>query len=104
MQDGIIYRLNRIPDVPVKYPYIVVSDDNDTNNSHVDLVTINDFRRAKEHLRRRRKKRIGFEVLISTARKMDGSEVAKWLEDVRELHSLCHSSGLQFVLSSGAKS
>jgi RNase P/RNase MRP subunit p30 len=104
MQDGIIYRLNRIPDVPVKYPYIVVSDDNDTNNSHVDLVTINDFRRAKEHLRRRRKKRIGFEVLISTARKMDGSEVAKWLEDVRELHSLCHSSGLQFVLSSGSKS
>jgi hypothetical protein len=104
MQDGIIYRLDRVPDVPVKYPYVVVSDDNDRNNSHVDLVTLKDFRRAKEHLRRKGKKRIGFEVMISTARKMDGSKVAKWLEDVRELYSLCHSSGLQFVLSSGSKS
>ena len=104
MQEGIIYRLKRAPDIPVKYPYLVVSDDNDRNNSHVDLVTLKDFRRAKEHLRRKGKKRIGFEVMISTARKMDGSKVAKWLEDVRELYSLCHSSGLQFVLSSGSKS
>ena len=105
MQKDIIYRLKRAPDMPVKYPYLVVSDDNEQNNNNtVDLVTINDFRRAKEHLRGKGKKSIGFEVLVRTARKMDGVKVAKWLEDIRELYSLCHSSELQFVLSSGSKS
>lgn len=102
IDEGIIYRLKKAPDAPVKYPYLVVSED--IENGRADMVTIGSFRRAKDQLKKKSRKGIGIEVMIAPARKMDGTGVAKWFEDVRDLYSFCHSSRCQFVLSSGASS
>jgi len=86
----------------VKYPYLVISDD--LENGRADMLTIGSFRRAKEYLKKKPRKGVGIEVMIASARKLDGISVAKWFEDIRDLYSFCHSSRCQIVLSSGANS
>lgn len=85
---------------PTHFPYLVVSD---KTGEPADIVTITDFSRFKEKLKKV-KKGTGIEITIASARKMDSSRVGRWFEDVSQLHSFCHSSGCQFILSSGASS
>ncbi|MEP0826002.1 MAG: hypothetical protein HRF40_10995 [Nitrososphaera sp.] len=97
---GIIYRLSKKPQQPSRYPYLIVSD---TTGELADLVTINDFSKYKEKLKKV-KKGTGIEITISSARKMDAAGVGRWFEDVAKIHSYCYSSGCQLILSSGARS
>lgn len=101
VREGVIYRLKKAPESPVKYPYLVVSDNVD---EPADVLTIRDFRRAKEKLKKKTKKGIGLEVAVAPARKMDAVGVGKWLQDIKDLYSFCHSSRCQFIISSGAPS
>jgi hypothetical protein len=98
-REGMVYRLKKGPESPVKYPYLIVSDNLE---DHADILTVNDFRRVKERLKKRVKKGAGLEVTVAPARKMDAVGVAKWFDNIRELHSFCHSSRCQLILSSGA--
>lgn len=101
VREGIVYRLKKAPESPVKYPYLVVSD---TADRPADVLTVNDFRRVKERLKKKVKKGTGLEVTVAPARKMDAASVGRWFDNIRELHSFCHSSRCQLVLSSGAAS
>jgi hypothetical protein len=74
----------------------------DNMEEPADVVTIRDFRRSKEKLKKKVKKGTGLEITIAPARKMDAAGVGRWLEDIGELYSFCHSSRCQLVLSSGA--
>jgi hypothetical protein len=95
-----VYRLNKPPQQPVKYPYLVVSD---KIGEPADVVMIRDFSKSKEKLKKV-KKGTGIEIAIAPARKMDATGVGRWFEDIGELYSLCHSSRCQMILSSGASS
>jgi hypothetical protein len=97
---GIIYRLGKMPQQPTKYPYLVVSD---KMGEPADIVTIRDFSGFRQKLKKV-KKGAGIEIMIASARKMDAAGVGRWFEDVSELHSFCHSSSCQLILSSGASS
>jgi hypothetical protein len=99
--DGIIYRLRNIPAAPVKYPYLTVSKNID---EPADLLTISDFRKVKERLKKKVKKGTGLEVTVRPARRMDAVALGKWFDCVNELYVFCHSSRCQFILSSGAGS
>lgn len=99
-REEIIYRLNRMPQQPAKYLYLVVSD---KIGEPSDIVTIRGFSRSKEKLKKV-KKGTGIEITIAPARKMDSAGVGRWFEDVAELYSFCHSSRCQLILSSGASS
>lgn len=101
VEEGVVYRLKKAPDSPAKYAYLVVSDSLD---EPADVLTIRDFRRFKEKLKRKTKKGTGLEVTVAPARKMDAVAIGKWLEDIWELYSFCHSSRCQFIISSGAAS
>lgn len=101
VREGAVYRLGRAPRQPVKYRYLVVSD---KMEEPADIVTVEDFRRAKEKMKKKLKRGTGLEVTIAPARKMDAAAVGRWLEDIGELYSLCHSSRCQLILSSGATS
>jgi len=101
VREGVIYRLAKVPPQPVKYQYLTVSDD---PNGSADLLMIKDFRRMQEKLKKKVRKGIGLEVVIAPVRKFDAGAVARWFENVNELHSFCHSSRCQLVLSSGASS
>jgi hypothetical protein len=101
IREGIIYRLKKVPQLPVKYPYLTVSDCVDEN---ADILPVNDFRRVKAKLKNKIRKGTGLEVTIATARKMDAAGVGKWFEMISDIHSFCQSSKCQFVLSSGATS
>jgi RNase P/RNase MRP subunit p30 len=102
ISEGVIYRLKKTPDVPVKYPYLVVSED--IENGRADMLVISNFRREKDHLKKKARKGIGLEIMVAPARKKDAVGVARWFEDLRDLYSFCHLSRCQFVLSSGANS
>lgn len=101
VRKDVVYRLKKVPQSPVKYPYIVASD---KIEEPADILTINDFRRLKEKMKKKVKRGMGIEVLIAPARKMDAGSISKWLESIMELHSFCHSFRCQLVLSSGATS
>ena len=101
VREGVVYRLKKAQESPTKYPHLVVSDNVD---EPADIITIRDFRRVKEKLKKKAKKGTGLEVTVALARKMDATGVGKWLEDVKDLYSFCHSSKCQFVISSGAAS
>jgi RNase P/RNase MRP subunit p30 len=102
MCEGIIYRLRKAPEAPVKYTYLTVSDNVD--EPAADLLMINDFRKVKERLKKRVKKGTGLEVTVTPVRKMDGAAAGKWFDSVSELYVFCHSFRCQFILSSGARS
>ena len=94
-------RSKKMPQSPLKYPYLTVSDNVDEN---ADILVVNDFHRLKEKLTKKIRKGTGLEVRVAAARKMDAAGVGKWFEMIGNMHSFCHSSGYQFVLSSGATS
>jgi hypothetical protein len=85
----------------VKYPYLTVSDSVAEN---ADIIVVYDFRRVKEKMKKKARNGIGLEVTIAPARKMDATNLGKWFESIRDLHSFCQSSKCQLVLSSGATS
>jgi sugar-specific transcriptional regulator TrmB len=100
IREGVVYRLKKVPQSPVRYPYLVVSD----NAEPTDVLTVNDFSRFKERLKKKVKKGAGLEVVVAPARKMDAASVGRWFDNIKELYSFCHSSRCQFILSSGAAS
>jgi hypothetical protein len=69
-----------------------------------DILTIRDFNKVKEQLKKKIKKGTGLELTVNPARKMDGRSVGKWFSSLRGLYAFCHSSRCQFILSSGATS
>ncbi|MEO9295267.1 MAG: hypothetical protein ABI347_06680 [Nitrososphaera sp.] len=99
--EGVICRLRQKPAKAVKYDYLVVSD-NIEDASWVDVVTVRDFRRVKEKLKKKARAGLGLEMIVAHARKMDATCAAKWLADVSELYSFCRSAKCQLILSSGA--
>jgi hypothetical protein len=101
IRGDVVYRLREAPQSPMKYPYLTVSDD---ISKPADILTVSDFRRVKERMKKKVKKGTGFEVKIAPARKMDAAAVGQWFEGVGEMYSFCHSSKCQFILSSGATS
>ncbi|HEV8404513.1 MAG TPA: hypothetical protein VGQ13_01275 [Nitrososphaera sp.] len=101
IHENVVYRLKKAPQSPVKYQYLIVSDN---VGEPADILTINDFHSVKEKLKKRVKKGTGIEVTIALARKMDAPRVGRWFDDIKELHSFCQSSSRQFILSSGATS
>lgn len=101
--ERIIYRLRNVPFAPAKYDYLLTSENID-DISRIDILSIQDFQRAKGTLRKKPKAGTGIEVTIEHARGMDPSGVAKWLADTHDLYEFCQSSGFQFILSSGATS
>jgi hypothetical protein len=96
-----IYRMPHAPSVVPNFPYLVVSENLDARE-YADIFAVANFQKSKELLKRRVKKGIGIEFLVSTARKLGGEGVAKWLMDIKEAHEFCHSSGCQLIISSGA--
>ena len=76
----------------------------DSVEEHADVLTVNDFRRVKEKLKKNVKKGTGLEVVVAPARKMGAAGVGRWFDNIKELHSFCQSSRCQLVLSSGAAS
>jgi hypothetical protein len=102
VREGVVYRLQRAPPAPVKYPYLIVS--NNIDDSHADVIMLTNFRNAKDRLKKKVRKGMGLEVTIAQARKMDGAGAARWLADIRDLQEFCHLARCQLVLSSGAKS
>jgi hypothetical protein len=102
VHEGIIYRLRSTPPAPVKYPYLVVS--NNIDETRADILTISSFRHVRDRLKKKTREGIGLEVAVAQARKMEGTGAARWLADVEELYEFCHSSRCQFILSSGANS
>lgn len=101
IREDVIYRLKKAPQSPIKYPYLVVSENAD---GLADVLTVNNFRGIKEKLKNRVKRGTGLEVTVAPARKMEAAGVGRWFESIKELYSFCHSSGCQFILSSGANS
>lgn len=101
IKECFVYRLKKAPDSPAKYPYLVVSDSVD---EPAEVLTIRDFRSVKEKLKKKTKNGTGIEVTVAPARKMDAVAIGKWLEDICDLYSFCHSSRCQFIISSGAAS
>jgi len=97
--EGIVYRLKKLPQLLPKYPYLIVSD---YLGEPADVISIKDYRRVKERLKKKTKKGIGLEITIAPVRKMDAIDAGRWFDDVRDLYSFCHVSGCQFILSSGA--
>lgn len=105
VREGIIYRLKKAPESPVKYPYLIVSDNLDAPAADVLMISdICNIYRAKEKLKKKVKKGTGLEVTVAPARKMDAAGVGRWFEGIRELYLFCQSSRCQFILSSGAAS
>jgi hypothetical protein len=91
------------PAGPVKYPYLVVSDRIE-DTQHADLVTVQNFDKARERLKKKIRAGAGLEVQIAQARAMDAKAVARWLSQVCELYKFCRLSRCQLVISSGATS
>ena len=85
----------------MKYSYLLVSDNID---EPADVLMIRDFRNVKEKLKKKMKKGTGLEMTVTPARKMDSVAVGKWIQDLKDLYSFCHSSRCQFIISSGASS
>jgi hypothetical protein len=102
-QGDVIRRLAQRPPKPVKYDYVIVSE-NVEDMSWADAITIKDLRRVKEKLKKKARPGVGLEMAIAPARKMDAAGAARWLVDVSELYSFCQSARWQFILSSGADS
>jgi hypothetical protein len=101
IREGVICRLKKTPPSPVKYPYLIVSDNVD---GAADILAVSDFCRVKEKLKKKVKRGTGFEMTIAPARKMDARSVGRWFDGMRDLYPFCQSSGCQFILSSGATS
>ncbi|HJS82564.1 MAG TPA: hypothetical protein VJ742_06980 [Nitrososphaera sp.] len=101
--EDVIYRMCSPPSAPPAFPYLVTSDVLDSVQD-ADLVTISNFRKAKNMLKKKHKDRLGLEFVVAAARKMSGEGVARWLGDLKDAYSFCESSGGQFILSSGARS
>ncbi|MEO9319395.1 MAG: hypothetical protein ABI361_01855 [Nitrososphaera sp.] len=69
-----------------------------------ELVTIRNFRREKDHLKKNNRKGIAIELLISDARRLAGRALGDWFAQAGELYDFCNLRGDQFILSSGATS
>jgi RNase P/RNase MRP subunit p30 len=69
-----------------------------------DILMIRDLNKVKKQMKKKVKKGTGLELIVNTARKMDGGSVGKWFNSLNELHTFCHLSRCQFILSSGATS
>jgi hypothetical protein len=86
-------------------PQLVVSEDVHKINNDTDILTISDLTKIDHsRLKKKIKPRIGFEIFVSSARRLSGKELAKWMAEAKYLYRLSMSSGCQFILSSGAKS
>lgn len=101
MCEGVVYRLEKVPTTPIKYPYLTASGNVDDSS---DLLMINDFYRVKERLKKKVKKGTGLEITITPARKMNSAALGAWFKCINELYVFCHSARCQFILSSGAGS
>lgn len=101
--NGIICRLRQKPAKALKYDYLVVSDHVE-DASWADVVTIKDFHRVKEKLKKKARVGVGLEMTVSQARMADAVGAARWLAEVSELYNFCQSARCQFILSSGANS
>ncbi len=71
---------------------------------HADLVTVQNFDRARERLKKKIRAGAGLEVQVAPARAMDATAVARWLSQVRNLYRFCRLARCQLVVSSGATS
>ena len=69
-----------------------------------DILTIRDFNKVKNELKKKVKKGTGLEMIVNPARKMDSGSVGKWFINLSDLYRFCHLSRCQFILSSGATS
>jgi hypothetical protein len=99
---GVIYRMNRAPQAPVNYPYLVVSENID-DLPHIDILTMkDDVRNVKDRITKKARKGIGLEIVIAPARKMDAGGAGRWFAGIQEMHTLCDSLHCQLILSSGA--
>jgi len=97
----VVCRLPSIPNSPVKFPFVVVSSSVKTTQP-ANVITLTSFSHAKERLKKYCKKGTGLEFIVNHARKMTGSEVARWFADIGEASAFCESAGCQLILSSGA--
>lgn len=98
-----IRRVARKPPVPVKYPYLVVSDQIE-DMQHADIVVVRNFDRIREKLKKKIRTGVGLEILIAPARLMDSEAIAKWLVQVQDLYRFCKLTRCQLIISSGATS
>ncbi len=101
IREGVVYRLKKAQQSPVKYQCLTVSD---SVKEPAEIIMISDFRGIKERLRKKVKKGTGLEVTIAAARKMNAVDAGRWFDGIRELYLFCQASRYQFILSSGATS
>jgi hypothetical protein len=99
-QAGAIHRLRQKPAKAVKFDYLLVSE-NVEDASWADVITIKDFRRLKEKLKKKARPGLGLEMVVAQARKMDSAAAGRWLADISDLYNFCQSAKCQFILSSG---
>ncbi len=104
IEENVIYRLNQKPKSTPNYRYLVVSEKIDPLFTSVDILVIRDFKKIKDNLKRNIKKGMGLEVTISDLRKVEGAQVGKWFNQLREIHKFCKSARCQLIISSGAHS
>ncbi len=101
LHEAAVYRLRTPPSYAVNYPYLVVSEN---PAERADIITIRDFKKVKNEIKRKLKKGTGLEITVSPARKMDSASLGKWFSNLSDLYKFCHWSRCQLVISSGAAS
>ena len=102
-QENIIVRIDKKNQIADLFPYLIVADNVGSLDSKTDLFVIDPFQ-GKDVLKRKTKKGLGIEILISPARKLDAHLTARWLKELKSIYIFCQSNDCQFILSSGATS
>jgi len=102
-QENIILRMDKKNPIADLFPYLIVADNVRSLDSKTDLLVVDPFQ-GKDVLKRKVKRGLGIEILVFPVRKLDAHLSARWLKEIKSIHSFCQSNDCQFILSSGATS
>ena len=102
-QENIILRMDEKNPISDHFPYLIVTDNIRSLDSKTDLFLIDPFQ-GKDALKRKAKRGLGIEILISPVRNLDSNLIARWLKELKSIYTFCQSNDCQFILSSGATS
>ncbi len=100
----IIIRVKNKSQVQGNFRQLVVCEDLSCVGSKTDLLTIQDFSRIRDNLKKKVRPHLGLEISIANVRRLDAEAIGRWLSQARSVYRVCKSARCQFIISSGAKS
>jgi hypothetical protein len=101
--ENIVLRMDKKYPTADYFHYLLVSDNVNSMDGKTDLFIVDPFQR-KDILKRKAKRGLGIEISITSAKKLDGTMVGRWIKEVKSIYQFCKSNNCQFILSSGANS